>query len=1128
MGPSDASNDIDGPATDPEGPSPAGTGAGAGSAGGERGEGGSLLDRRFSRRTLMKGGAVTAAAAGVTAWGLDPWLGNAFHYDGQYVFPSRVVNWPGVTQVVSVCKQCHSDCALVGSVFNGVLEKLDGSAYHPNNTQPHAPYATATDVAATWPSQHSLCPRGHAGRQTVYDPYRIVTPLKRTGPRGSGQWETIGWDQLIREVVGGGRLFSHVPGEEDRHVGGFAELWDSGAARTAPIDPANPDFGPKTNGLVMFWGRAEDGENNFIKRFGAAFGTVNTMPHVAICDLNHHVATELALDPTTAMLKPDIQNAQFIIWFGANITEANFPMQTLGRNVAEANVRGTLKYVMVDVRMGNANLFADQWVVVKPGGDGALAMGMIREIIEHGTYNEAFLEVPSATAATAAGEPNFSNATWLVITQPGHPRQGQFLVGSDIGQSGSAATDQVVWDPASGSAVVATAVSSAALWPTGNLSTAPVVAGGIECRTSFQELYQSAQTHSIEGYARLAGVSPSVITSLAAEFTAHGRQAVADFYRGPVMHTNGVQAGRAIMTLNFLVGNIDWAGGYIAGGGAADFMGSKAGAVYDLGTWPGQPTGVPGGVAISREGSFYEQSDAYKAAVSAGKSPFPAPRPWFPFGVGLWPEIFAGAYQGYPYPIKILFQHMANPAWSTPGIGGSPDAELPWHRLITDLDKVPLYIASDIVIAESSAYADYIVPDTSYLEDWGVPPGYPTYPTTAQGVRQPVIEPLTNTTPAGYPICMEQFLIDVAKATGLPGFGANAFMEGGSLDTREDFYLKQVANIAYDPTFHVPSATGLAPSGPVPDATGRDLETVTRLRRRHPNALRPSEWAKVAYVLARGGRFEDFVVGYEPNPDVLRTLRAVIDAQLVDTGVEAWARQPGQATPRELRRVFHRQLDVLAAAPQKPPWTAHRWGSKGLPCQIYNATAAATHNALTGEAFPGTASYEPERLMDGTLVDSVDPRSSFPYVMSTHKQPFHSKSRTIADPWLLELMPEALLEVNPVDAERLGVKDGDLVKVASPTFPKGGTGRVRVMAGVRPGVVTYADAFGHWQYGSGTWVVNGKRFEGDDLRNAPFHLVQATRLDPSLAGGPGWTIACEDPIGGGVAYFGTRVTVERV
>lgn len=1084
--------------------------------------------RTYSRRTVIKGATITGVAAGAAAWGLDPWLGNVFHQAGEYVFPSRPVNWPGVTQVLSVCKQCHSDCAITGSVFNGVLEKLDGSAYHPNNTQPHAPYDTPTEVAVTWPSQHALCPRGHAGRQTVYDPYRIVTPLKRNGPRGSGQWITISWEQLISEVVAGGRLFKDVPGEENRHVDGFSQLWDGGRARFRPISAANPDFGPETNGLVMFWGRAEAGQSNFIERFGAAFGTVNVMPHVAICDLNHHVATELSLDPSTAMLKPDIQNAQFIIWFGANITEANFPMQTLGRNVAEANVRGTLKYVIVDVRMGNANLFADQWVVVKPGGDGALAMGMIREIIEHGTYNAAYLQVPSAQAAASAGEPNFSNATWLVIEEPGHPRHGQFLRGSDIGQSGSAASEAVVWDPVSKQGVVASAVGQASLWPTGNLSTVPVSVGGIKCLTSFQELYISASRYSINEYAHLAGISPETIVSLAEEFTSHGRQAVADFYRGPVMHTNGVQAGRAIMTLNFLVGNIDWAGGYIAGGGAADFMGTKPGAPYNLSKWPGQPKGIPHGVKISREGSFYEKSDAYKAALAVGRSPFPAPRPWFPFGVGIWPEIFAGAYQGYPYKIKILFQHMANPAWSTPGVGGAPDEQLPWYKLVTDLDKVPLYIASDIVIAESSAYADYIVPDTTYLENWGVPPGYPTYPTKAQGVRRPVVEPLTNKTPEGHHMSMEQFLIDVAKAVGLPGFGQNAFLEGGSLNTREDFYLKQVANIAYDPDFLTVSPAGLVPSGPVPDANSKEMATVEDLRSSNPHALRSSEWSKVAYVLARGGRFEDFVTGYVPNRSTLTTLRAVVEAQLVDTGVEAWARQPGQATPAELRKVFYRQLDQLARAPQGNPWTAHRWGEKKLPCQVYNEVAAATHNALTGKTFLGVASYEPERLMDGKPVDEVDPPNSFPFIMSTHKQPFHSKSRTIADPWLLELMPEAFIEMSPVDADRLGVSEGDLVKVVSSTYPTGQVGRVRVMSGVRPGTITYADAFGHWQYGSGTWVVNGRRFEGDQLRNTPVHLVQLTRLDPSLSAGPGWTIACEDPIGGGVAYFGTRVRIVRV
>ena len=99
------------------------------------------------------------------------------------------------------------------------------------------------------------------------------------------------------------------------------------------------------------------------------------------------------------------------------------------------------------------------------------------------------------------------------------------------------------------------------------------------------------------------------------------------------------------MVLNFLLGNVDWAGGYITGGGAADYLGKTPSAPYPLTTWPNQPDHVPTGVRISREGAFYEKSIAYQAAEKTGHSPFPAPRPWFPFGFGIWPEIFAGIYQ---------------------------------------------------------------------------------------------------------------------------------------------------------------------------------------------------------------------------------------------------------------------------------------------------------------------------------------------------------------------------------------------------------------------------------------------------------------------------------------------------
>ena len=708
-----------------------------------------LGDKEISRRMFVVG-SVGAASALTAAWGVSPWLPAMFRRRGTYTFPMRTELWKGVDVRYSVCRQCRSDCGIEARVFNGVLIKLDGNPYHLNTTEPHLEYATPVDESLRVTVPHSLCARGQAGRQTVYDRYRVFFPLKRKGPRGSGQWQTISWEQLIREVTEGGYLFRHVPGEANRYVEGFKDLWKNGQGPNTPVDPQHPDLGPITNQFVLFWGRSEPGQNNFLTRFATAFGSVNALPHVGICELNHHVATMQSLDGKIAMLKPDIKNSEYIIFFGVNVYNANFPMQTLSRKVADASASGQLKFVLVDPNTPNSAGRAVRHVKIKPGGDGALVMGMIRHIIEQHRYNLPFLSHPSYQAAQSAGELDYTNASWLVIQDPANPAHGQFLTAAQAGlvsATDAAADDPVVIDAASGNARLASQTTTASLWPTGDLSVRPVSVNGISCRTGFQILYQEAKKHSYAEYAHEAGIAESIIYELATEFTSHGRKAAADFYRGPAMHTNGVYAGRGIMTLNFLIGNIDWAGGYITGGKAADPLGSYHGAPYNLAKWPAPTRTVPPGVPISREKSFYESTSLYQDAVKSGQNPFPTRRPWYPFGFGIWHEIFAGAWYQYPYPVKILLQHEANPAWSAPpGMSGAPDETLPWFRLIKDTDKIPLYIASDILISESSRYADYIVPDTTYLETWGMLPGFPTVPTGVLGIRQPVIEPMTAKT----------------------------------------------------------------------------------------------------------------------------------------------------------------------------------------------------------------------------------------------------------------------------------------------------------------------------------------------------------------------------------------------
>ncbi len=838
---------------------------------------------------------------------------------------------------------------------------------------------------------------------------------------------------------------------------GFKQLWNDGKNRFEPADPDNPDFGPKTNQFVATWGRAEGGQNNFVTRFANALGSVNAIPHVSVCELSHHVAT-LNTYAGNAMLKPDLPNSEYILLFGANYYESNFPMQTLARRSAEATASGKCKIVFIDPRGGHQIAHAD-YVPVKPDGDGAFAMGMLRWIIENKKYDENYLESPNNDAAQTNGEPSFSNASFLVIADESNKDAGKFLKnGKEI----------LVIDKASGKDMPASSSKKAELWPTGFLSLKPVTVNGVACLTSMQMLWKELSAHSMEQYEQEAGISRKVIEELAREFTSHGKKAVADLYRGPVKHTNGYYNARAILMLNVLIGNVDWQGGYIAGGGAANAMGGR----YDMAKWPGFV--APKGVKISREGSFYEDTAGYKKKLASGASPFPAKRPWFPFGFGVWQEEWAGIYFQYPYPAKIFFMTMGNPAWSNPGHGGGNDESLGWIRMAKDLEKVPLYINCDIVVSESSKYADYIVPDTTYLECWGALGSLPTYATSRIAVRQPVIEPMTAKTTEGRPVCMENFLIDVAKKLGLPGFGKNAFLEGGDLDQREDYYLKMVANIAYDKSLLKKEIGGMVKLGPVPDADGVEMDTVKEYVKKYPDALKPEEWKKVAYVMARGGRFEGQDVAY--------------------TG----------------------------------KWVTHRWGAKKIAVQMYAEKVASTHNAITGERFNGTTMLEPVRDMKGNLIYKKYSRKEYPFMLSTYRLPIHSKSRTMHDPWLIELLPGNFVEISEVDAKKLNVSDGDRLKISSPTYAKGMEAIARIRLALRPGVVTFSAPFGRWQAGSGSWYINGKKYEGDPARNTGTHLNPLMLVDESIAAADGWTVSLTDPVGGSMNYYDTPVKVEKV
>lgn len=182
----------------------------------------------------------------------------------------------------SACLGCYSSCGNRVKIDKqtGKILKVFGNPYNPNNAEPHlsldAPLTDSYLAFSTYKDMQkykgTLCARGNATLEAHYDPMRILVPLKRTGPRGSGKWKPITWDEVVEETAEGGQLFKEIG--EDTNIDGFRKVRDLETL----IDPNAPELGPVANQLVLFGGRG-DGRGGLTSKFKSAFGTVNNYGH---------------------------------------------------------------------------------------------------------------------------------------------------------------------------------------------------------------------------------------------------------------------------------------------------------------------------------------------------------------------------------------------------------------------------------------------------------------------------------------------------------------------------------------------------------------------------------------------------------------------------------------------------------------------------------------------------------------------------------------------------------------------------------------------------------------------------------------------------------------------------------
>lgn len=931
--------------------------------------------------------------------------GNALEPEYTVNAKGNLIPNPNQRVAPSMCFGCWTLCGLRVRIDNQTddILRISGNPYHPLSHQDAIPFETPVKEAylnlAGEPGldgRSTACARGNGMLEIRNSPYRITQPLKRVGKRGEGRWEPISYEQLLQEVVEGGDLFG------EGHVDGLRAIRDV----KTPLDPENPEYGPKSNQLLVT-NAGNEGRDDITKRFAFnSFGTRNFGHHGSYCGYAFRAGSGALLNDLDkyAHLKPDFDNAEFVIFIGMSPAQAGNPFKRQARQLADARTNGKLQYTIVTPSLpaGSSSLAAsdrNNWIAIKPGTDSALVLGMIQWIIDNERYNHRFLAQPGVEAMKKAGNAHWCNATHLVISDEKHPRNGSFLRASDVdltftGEPRSDTDPYVVANAVSGELVLHTQGEEAALFVEKQ-----VTLGGtlVTVKSSLQRLKEEAFKYDLDFYSQQCGIAKQDIIALAKRFTSYGTKAVVDTHGGN-MHSNGFYNSFTILMLNALVGNINLKGGAMAKAGG--YPTSANGPRYDFTQFEGKVG--PKGIFLSRSKFPYQKTSEYKRRVAAGESPYPTRAPWYPISAPLLTEHLSAAVDGYPYRIKAWINHIANPLYGVPGLKTLLEDKL------KDPKQLGLIVSVDAFINETTSLSDYLVPDTVTYESWGMAGPWHGVPVKAVTARWPIVEPRTEKAADGRPICLENFLIDVAKKMELGGFGEKAIKDAQgqwhAIHSAEDFYLRSAANLAYV-------------KGGVPEVSAEDIawSGLERLLPAMQKSLTTEEMKRVAFIFARGGRFENATEAYKGD---------------------------------EMK---------------------HKWNR---PLAIWNEKVGTSRNTMTGELYTGCPTWHPQKLSDGTPIAEKYPNHEWPMTLTNFKSNIHSAVSNLS-PRLHAIKGINPVYINPLDAQQAGIKTGDHFVIETPTAQTEAI--AMVLDGIREGTLGFEHGFGHTELGERSHWIGDKQ-----------------------------------------------------
>lgn len=605
----------------------------------------------------------------------------------------------------TTCYMCACRCGIKVHIKDNKIRYIQGNPNHPVN-------------------KGVLCAKGSAGIMTQESPAKLTKPLKRTGPRGSGEFKEIEWDEALDIATG----------------------W---LARVRATNPAR---------LAFFTGR--DQSQSLTSWWAQQFGTPNYAAHGGFCSVNMAAGGLYTIGSAFWEFgEPDWERTKYFLMFGVAEDHDSNPIK---KGLGRLKTRGA-KFVSINPIRTGYSAIADEWVGIRPGTDGLFVMAIIHELLRAGKIDEEYLV-------------RYTNVHWLVIDNPGGADHGTY-VRDDGGTA-------LCWDGGQGAPAKSSSIEAKPAL-VGEF-TLPDGRKAVPSFQRLVERYLDPR-HAPENVAETTGIKADVIKRIAAEI-AHvafeetieldiewtdwagrkhdkviGRPVAMHAMRGISAHSNGFHTCRAIHILQLLLGTIDVPGG----------MRYKPPYPKALNSLP-KPTGrdreILPNTPMSGPHLGFPMSPEQLLIDGDGKAQrIDKAFSWeAPLAIhGLMHMVIHNAWKGDPYKIDTLFFYMANMAWnSSMNTSGVID-------MLTDKDeetgeyKIPRIIYSDAYYSEMVPYADLILPDTTYLERYDcislLDRPICHADAAADAIRHPVITPDRDVRP------FQDVLIDLGSRLGLSG-----------------------------------------------------------------------------------------------------------------------------------------------------------------------------------------------------------------------------------------------------------------------------------------------------------------------------------------------------------------------